>query len=46
MNYLLPEVFALIFNQHVVAVSLVALITFIAIIVSLLNLFLFWGRSY
>lgn len=46
MNYLLPEVFALIFNQHVVSVSLVVLVTFVVLIVSALNLLLFWGRSY
>jgi len=46
MNYLLPEVFALIFNQHVVNVALVTLVTFVVIVVSLLNLFIFWGRSY
>ncbi|WP_286154982.1 hypothetical protein [Bacillus sp. FJAT-27264] len=44
MNQLIAEAFAFVFNQHFVNVSLVAGITLLACIVSILHILAHWGR--
>ncbi|AHM67477.1 hypothetical protein PPSQR21_038390 [Paenibacillus polymyxa SQR-21] len=46
MSHLLSNVFFDIFNQPMVAVGLVSFITFVVCVVVMLNLLLYWGRSY
>ena len=46
MSHLLSNVFFDIFNLPLVAVGLVAFITFVVAVVVMLNMLLYWGRSY